>query len=130
MLVNEDGASFDHPVTDTCCRFCLHAADPGIERDAFQLCEGYEKDILTTVQTFWDQHSLTVDVDELSAMALELFRRRADAFAVDEDAEVSTADVTSEMIHDHYGGFHTGGGQALKASLKLAASYHMVICRR
>ena len=40
------------------------------------------------MQTFWDQHSLTVDVDELSAMALELFQRRADEFAVEEGAEV------------------------------------------
>ena len=30
-----------------------------------------------------------------------------------------------------YGGFHAaGGGQALKASLKLAASYHMEILRQ
>jgi len=108
----------------------LHAADPDIEREPTGgLCDGFEKDILTTVQTFWDQHSLTVDVDELSAMALELFQRRADEFAVEEGAEVSTADVTAEMIHDHYGGFHAGGGQALKASLKLAASYHMVNAR-
>ena len=67
----------------------MHAADPNIEREPTGgLCDGYEKDILTTVQTFWDQHSLTVDVDELSAMALELFQRRADEFAVEEGAEV------------------------------------------
>lgn len=112
------------------CWFCLHAADPEVARDSGGLCDGFERDILTTMQTFWDEHSLTVDVDELSSMALELFLKRIEGFAADEEAEVSPADVTAEMVHDHYGGFHAAGGQALKAALKLAASYHMEILRQ
>ena len=84
----------------------------------------------TLVQTFWDEHALTVDVDELAAMALELFQKRAEAFAEDSSAEVNASDVTAQMIHDHYGGFHAAGSAALKASLKLAASYHMEILRQ
>ena len=115
------------------CWFCLHAADPALTAanpDSGGLCDGYERDILTLVQTFWDERALTVDVDELASMALELFQKRAEAFAEDESAEVSPSDVTAEMIHDHYGGFHAAGSQALKASLKLAASYHMEILRQ
>jgi len=70
------------------CWFCLHATDPTVTEDASGLCDGYELDIITTVQTFWNQHSLTVDVDELSAMSLELFQRRAAEFATEEGVEV------------------------------------------
>lgn len=112
------------------CWFCLHTTDPAAAEEARGLCGGYERGIMETVQTFWVEHSLTVDIDELAAMALELFQHRAAEFAVDEGADVSTTDVTAEMVHDHYGGFHASGGQALKASLKLAASYHMEILRQ
>jgi len=105
----------------------LNTTDRGAQQEAGGLCDGYDKDLITTMQNYWDQSCMTVDIDELSEMALELFKRRIEAFAPEEDAEVTTADVNVEMVHDHYAGFHAAGsGQVLKASLKLAAAYHMV----